>query len=171
MRKLWCRTDICSRKFSAKVSLTLDNPFPVTSLCKLNHISVCFIQISTKITCKLLIPFRESHVFFEVIPGVLGRSVDFNINIEISIETARVSKLSVSCDYDVFMPYHIENTLEIYRITYITSPSKTSIVPRDLQSVVDIISTKPFVEVSPSISRPGMLWLLHSCHFNISIVP
>ena len=53
----------------------LDNPFPVLSLCKLNHIS----QISTKITCKQLIPFRESYVFFEVIPGVLGRSVNFNI--------------------------------------------------------------------------------------------
>ena len=66
MRILWCR-------------LTLGNPFPVPCLCKLNHISVCFIQISTKINCKQLIPFRESHVFFEVIPGVLGRSVNFNI--------------------------------------------------------------------------------------------
>ena len=73
------RTDICSCKLSAKVSLMLDNPFPVPSLCKLNHISVCFIQISTKITCKQLIPFRESYVFFEVIPGVLGHSVNFNI--------------------------------------------------------------------------------------------
>ena len=78
--------------------LRLDNPFPVPSLCKLNHISVCFIQISTKITCKQLIPFRESHVFFEVIPGVLGRSVNFNIT-QISIKTAHVSRLSVSCDY------------------------------------------------------------------------
>ena len=59
--------------------LTLENPFPVPSLCKLNHISVCFIQISTKNTCNQLIPFRESHVFLEVIPGVLGRSVNFNI--------------------------------------------------------------------------------------------
>ena len=44
----WCRTDICSCKLSAKVSLMLDNPFLVPSLCKLNHISICFIQISTK---------------------------------------------------------------------------------------------------------------------------
>ena len=36
---LWYRTDICSCKLSAKVSLMLDNPFPVLSLCKLNHIS------------------------------------------------------------------------------------------------------------------------------------
>ena len=79
MSILWCRTDISSWKFSAKVSLTLKNPFPVTSRCKLNHISVCFIHISTKITCKQLISFRESHVFFEVILGVLGHSVNFNI--------------------------------------------------------------------------------------------
>ena len=98
MHILWCRTDICSCKLSAKVSLMLDNPFPVPSLCKLNHISVCFIQISTKITCKQLIPFTESYVFFEVIPSVLGHSANFNIT-EISIKTARVSRLSISCDY------------------------------------------------------------------------
>ena len=73
------RTDIFSSKFSAKVSLMLENPFLVSSLCKLNHIRLCFVQISTKSPAKLLIPFRESTVFFEVIPGVLGRSVNFNI--------------------------------------------------------------------------------------------
>ena len=36
--------------------------------------------------------------FFEVILGVLGRSVNFNIT-KISIGTARVSRLSVSCDH------------------------------------------------------------------------
>ena len=72
------RTDIFSCKFSAKVSLMLDNPFLVPSLCKLNHISLCFIQISTKSSAKLLIPFSESTVFFEVIPGVLGCWVNFN---------------------------------------------------------------------------------------------
>ena len=76
---LWCRTDICSCKLSAKVSLMLDNPFPVSCLCKLNHISVSFIQISTKTTYKQLIPFRESHGFLEVIPGVFGRPVNFNL--------------------------------------------------------------------------------------------
>ena len=75
----WCRTDICSCKLSAKVSLMLDNPFLVPSLYKLNHISLCFIQISTKSPAKLLIPFRESTVFFKAIPGVLGHSVNFNI--------------------------------------------------------------------------------------------
>ena len=39
---LWCRTDIRSCKFSAKVSLMLDSPFLVSSLCKLNNISLCF---------------------------------------------------------------------------------------------------------------------------------
>ena len=57
----------------------LDHPFPVPSLCKLNHISVCSIQISKEITTKQLIPFRENHIFFQVIPDVLGRSVYFNI--------------------------------------------------------------------------------------------
>ena len=73
------RTDICSCKLSANVSLMLDNLFLVPSLCKLNHISFCFIQISTKSPAKLLIPFRESNVFFEIIPGILGLSVNFNI--------------------------------------------------------------------------------------------
>ena len=73
------RTDIFSCKFSAKVSLMLENSFLVPSLCKLDHISLCFMQISTKSPAKLLIPFRKNTVFCEVIPGVLGRSVNFNI--------------------------------------------------------------------------------------------
>ena len=87
------RTDIFSCKFSVKFSLTLDNPFLVPSLCKLNHISLCFIQISKKSPPKLLIPFQGKHCFFEVILG------KFHHNIKISIKTARVSRLSVSCDY------------------------------------------------------------------------
>ena len=84
-------------KLPEKVSLMLDNPFAVPFLCKLNHISLCFIQISTKITCKQLILIRESYVFLEVIPVVLGHSVNFNIT-EISNKTALVSRLSISCD-------------------------------------------------------------------------
>ena len=100
MHILWCRTDICSFKLSAKVSLMLDNPFPVPHLCKLNHISVCFIQISTKITCKQLIPLRESHVFFEVIPGALGRSVKSKITWRFLLRRPVFPDyLSVSCDY------------------------------------------------------------------------
>ena len=75
----WCRTDICSCKLSAKVSLMLDNPFLVPSLCKLNHISVCFIQISTKSPANSLFPYGKQCFFFEVTPGVLGHSINFYI--------------------------------------------------------------------------------------------
>ena len=87
---LWCRTDICSCKFSAKVSLMLGNLFLVPSLCKLNSISLCFIQISTKSPANCL-SLKGRQCFFEVISGVLGRSVNFNIT--------RASRLSVSCNY------------------------------------------------------------------------
>ena len=83
MLTLWCRTDICSCKLSAKVSLMLENPFLVSSLCKLNHISLCFIKIST-----------QSPVYF--LQGSLGK---FQHNIKISIRTARVSRQSVFYDY------------------------------------------------------------------------
>ena len=49
---LWCRTDICTWKLSAKVSSMLDNPFPVLFLCKLKHTSIYFIPKSIRITCK-----------------------------------------------------------------------------------------------------------------------
>ena len=44
--------------------LMLGNPFPVRSLCKLKHISVFFIQISTNITCKQLIPLEKATFFW-----------------------------------------------------------------------------------------------------------
>ena len=93
------RTDIFCCKFSAKVSLMLDNPFLIPSLCKLNHISFCFTQISTKSYAKLLMPSRESNVFFLSHPRYFGPIGKFQHNIKISIKTARVSRLSVSCDY------------------------------------------------------------------------
>ena len=62
------RTDIFSSKFSIKVSLMLGNPFLVLSVCKVNHISLYFIQISTKSPAKLLIPFRESTVSLKSSP-------------------------------------------------------------------------------------------------------
>ena len=92
---LWCRTDMCSSKFSAKVSLIFDNLFLVPSLCKLNHTTLCFIEISTKSPAKLLIPFRE----YESHPRCFEPVGKFQHNIKISIKTARVSRLSVSCDY------------------------------------------------------------------------
>ena len=91
MHILWCQTDICSRKISAKVFLMLDNEFPVLSLCKLNHISVCFIQISTKIACKQ--PKGKPCCFWSD-PRCFGPLGKFQHNIEISVKTARVSRLS-----------------------------------------------------------------------------
>ena len=44
--------------------LILGNPFPVWSLCKLKHISVFFIQISTNINCKQLIPLEKATFFW-----------------------------------------------------------------------------------------------------------
>ena len=72
------RTDICSCKRSAKVSLMLDNPFLFPSLCKLNHVSVCFIQISTK-PLATVYSLQVKQYFFEVIPGVWGCLLNFNI--------------------------------------------------------------------------------------------
>ena len=68
----------CNYKLSAKVSLLLENQFPVPSLCKLNHTSICFIQISTNIPANSWFP-SEKAMFFKVIPSVLFRSVNFNI--------------------------------------------------------------------------------------------
>ena len=97
---LWCRTDICSCKFSAKASLMLGNPFLVPSLCKLNYIILCFIQISTKSPANFLFPSGKAMVFWSH-PRCFGALSKFQHNIKISIKTARVSRLSVSCDYDI----------------------------------------------------------------------
>ena len=83
------RTDIFSCKFSVKVSLMLGNPFLVPSLCKLNHISICFIQISTKSPANSLFLSGKAIFFLKSSPVFWA-----------AIKTARVSRLSVSCDYD-----------------------------------------------------------------------
>ena len=92
------RTDIFSCKFYVKVSLMLDNPFLVPSLCKLYHISLCFIQISTKSPANSLFPSRKAMYFWSH-PRCFGSLGKFQHNIKISIKTARVSRLSVSCDH------------------------------------------------------------------------
>ena len=81
---------------SAKVSLMLDNPFLVASLCKLNHTSLCFIQISTKSAYSL----QGKQCFFWSHPRCFGPLGKFQHNIKISIKTARVSRRYVSYDYD-----------------------------------------------------------------------
>ena len=95
---LWCRTNICSCKLFPKVSLMLDNPFLVPSLCILNHISVCFIQISTKSPAKSLFPsmfFLKSSLVIWVARH----------NIKISIKTAHVFGLYVSYDHDLMLSH------------------------------------------------------------------
>ena len=86
--------NICRYKFSAKVALMLDNPFLVPSLCKLNHISLCFIQISTKSAYSL----QGKQCFFWSHPRCFGPLGKLQHNIKISIKTTRVSRLSVSYD-------------------------------------------------------------------------
>ena len=76
-------TDICNCKFSAEVSLMLDNPYPVPPICKLNHSSVRFIQISRKITWKQLISFKESCLFWSD-PRCFGPLNKFQHNKEIT---------------------------------------------------------------------------------------
>ena len=99
MHMLWCRTDVCSCKLCEKVSLVLDNPYTVPSLCKLNHISDCFIQISTKISYKQVIPFRE-RFFFWSDPRCFGPLGKFHQNIEILLRRPVFPDYrSVSCDY------------------------------------------------------------------------
>ena len=102
------RTDIFSCKFSVKVSLMLDNPFLVPSLCKLNHISLCFIQISTKSAYSL----QGKQCFFWSHPRCFGPLGKFQHNIKVSIKTARVSRLSVSCDY-AYMKFRFFETLAV----------------------------------------------------------
>ena len=84
MHILWCKTDICSCKHSAKVSFMFENPFPIPSLCKLNHISVCFTQISTKIICKQV---SGKAMFFWSYRWCFGPLGKFQHNIDIYIKT------------------------------------------------------------------------------------
>ena len=97
-------TEIFSRKFSVKTVLMLDNPFLVPSFYKLNHISLCFVQIITKSAYSL-----QSNVFFWSHPRYFGPLGKFQRNIKISIKTARVSRLRrirrVPC---IFKHYSLE---------------------------------------------------------------
>ena len=95
MHILWRRSDICSCKFYANVSLMLGNPFPVRSLCKLNHISVCFIHISTKITCKQIFFLQLKPSFFWRDSQCFWPIGKFQHNIKISINTTRVSVFAI----------------------------------------------------------------------------
>ena len=104
----WCRADIWSCKLFVKVSLMLDSPFLVPSLCKLNNISVCSIQISTKLPANSLFPSRKP-MFFWSHPRCFGPLSKFQHNIKISIKISIIAfgvcRLSVSCD-DLNLNFH-----------------------------------------------------------------
>ena len=63
---LWCRTFIATNFLQN--SLMLVHPFLVASLCKLNHISLCFIQISTKSPASCLFPSWKAIYFLKLSP-------------------------------------------------------------------------------------------------------
>ena len=114
----WCRTDIRICKLSAKVSLMLENPFVFPSLCKLNHISVSFIEISTKSPANSLFASWKAMFFRSHTPcfGPLGK---FQHNIKISIKTARVSRLSVSYDYLLLkVDLHLANVTRLTQLLF-----------------------------------------------------
>ena len=92
------RTDIFSCKFSVKVSLTLDNPFLVPSLCKLNHDSLSLFRLAQNHLQRCLFPSGKALFFWSDLRS-FGPLDKFQHNIKISIKTGRVSRLSVSCDY------------------------------------------------------------------------
>ena len=75
--------------------LNVRHPFLFPSFCKLNHISLCFIQISTKSAYSL----QGKQCFFWSHPRCFWPLGKFQHNIKISVKTARVSRLSVSYDY------------------------------------------------------------------------
>ena len=79
---------------AANVLQKPDNRFLVPSLCKLNHISLArnHLQTAYSLEGKQCLFLSHPQCF-----GPLGR---FQHNIKISIKTARVSRLSVSYDYD-----------------------------------------------------------------------
>ena len=84
--------------FYRRFNLMLDYPFLFPSRCKLNHFRFCFIQISTKSPAESLFPSRKA-MFFLSHPQRFGPLGKFQHSIKISFKTARVSRLSVSCDY------------------------------------------------------------------------
>ena len=93
MHILWCRTDISSCKLSANVSLTLGNPFPVLSLCKLNHSAFLSSKLARKSPANSLFPSGKA-MFFWRDSRWLGPFGKFQQNIEIFIKTTRVSRLA-----------------------------------------------------------------------------
>ena len=95
---LWWKTDIYSWNLSEKVSLMYENSFLIPLLCNLKHSSLYFIHNSIKSSD----PLQSSPCFLKLIPGVLGRSVNFKKPKGfLCRRPVFPDYLSVSCDYDL----------------------------------------------------------------------
>ena len=95
----WCRIDICSCKLSAKVSLMLDKPFLVLSLCKWT-ISAFVSSRLARNHLQAAYSLQGKRCFFWSHPRCFGLLGKLQHNIKISIKTAHISRLSLSYDYD-----------------------------------------------------------------------
>ena len=85
--------------FSVKVSLMLHNLFLVPSLCGIEPYQPSLHSDQHKITCKTDYSLQGKNCFFWSYPRCFGLIGKFQHNIKISIKMARISRLSVSCDY------------------------------------------------------------------------
>ena len=153
----WCATDICSCKLCAKVSLMLENPFLVPSLSKSNHISICFIQICTKSLTNSLFPSGKA-TFFWSHPQCFEPLRKFQHNIKNSIETARVSRLSVSMT--MILPSTIIKVLHIFKLN-----ENLSLTVVNYQLKLEI--TKTFFETPVINSLDEMLDMIIDNQTNI----
>ena len=93
MHIIWFKTDICSGKISANVSLMLGNPFLVPFLCKFKHISVYFMLNSMKIN-RPPNSWSPKATLFKVIPWCFEPFDNFQDKTDIYIKTGFVSRLS-----------------------------------------------------------------------------
>ena len=120
----------------------LENPFLVPSLCKLNHISLCFIFDS----------LQGKQCFFWSHPRCFGPLDKFQHNIKISIKTARVSRLFVSYDYDV----RLLKNLIVAGIPMIINTSL--VLGTSHNSLIDFFIFVPFLSLDNFI-----LFILYTC--------
>ena len=67
---LCCRTNICRWKLSAKVSLMLDNPFPIPAIPPVEACQRLFHPQEHENHLKIVNSFQKKPCFFKVIPGV-----------------------------------------------------------------------------------------------------
>ena len=93
MHILWCRTDICSCKLSAKVSLMLDNPFPFHLFVNWTISEFVSSRLARKSLANSWFP-SEKAMFFWSDPRCFRPLGKFQHNVENSVKTTRVSRLS-----------------------------------------------------------------------------